>query len=64
MRIEFDLPVKFEQALFALARIYNYEHTSDQTKDLILFELHKILGIEYDVIQFCKDVKEIDKSLS
>lgn len=59
MKEPFDLPRKFEQAVFALARIYNDEHTSDITKDLIIFELHKVFGKEYDVIEFIKDVKSL-----
>lgn len=43
------------QCLQMVKNIYNHPNTNQHTRDYIRFELQKILGREYDVVEFLKN---------
>ncbi|WP_158735139.1 hypothetical protein [Alteribacillus sp. YIM 98480] len=44
-----------KKVLMLIGEVYNHSETSKQTKDLVRFELNKLLGSEYDIKGFLDD---------
>ncbi|MBT2601412.1 MULTISPECIES: hypothetical protein [unclassified Oceanobacillus] len=45
----------FEQGVIALGRVYNHPKTHEHVRHFIIFELQKIFGKDYDIMQFFKE---------